>query len=117
ADVAADRLGDTEHVLEIGRAVLVGRRADCDELKQAVLDAFRRVGREVDASSREIALQQLVETRLIDRRLAALEHLHLALVDVDAQDCVPDLREARTGDQADVSRTENRESHWLTCWM
>ena len=76
-----------------------------------MLDAFRGVGREVEAPGREVALQQLVEAGLVDRRLAALEHLDLALVDVDAQDVVADLGEARAGDQADVAGTEDGETH------
>ncbi len=38
--VAADGLGDGQHVRQVGRAVLLGRRADRDELEQAVGDAF-----------------------------------------------------------------------------
>ena len=115
ADIAADRLGDAQHVLEIGGAVFVGRRADRDELEQAVLDAFRRVGREVEAPGGEIALEQIVQPRLVDRRLAALEHLHFALVDIHAQHVVADLGEARTRDQADVAGTEDGKTHGLTC--
>ena len=110
-DVASDRLGHGEHVFEISRAVLVGRRADRDELEQAVLDAFGRVGREVEAPGREVLLQQLIESRLIDRRLAALEHLDLPLVDVHAQDVVTDLGETSAGDQSHVTGAEDGETH------
>ena len=82
-----------------------------------MLDAFCRVGRELEAPGREVALQQVVQPRLVDRRLAALEHLDLALVDVDAQHVVADLGEARARDQADVAGTENGETHGLTCWQ
>jgi hypothetical protein len=87
-----------------------------DELEQAVLDAFGSIGREVDAPGGEIALQQIVESGLVDRRLAALEHLDFALVDIDAQHVVADLGKARTRDQANVAGTENGETHGLTCW-
>ena len=109
--VLADRRGDRQHIFQIGRAVLVGRRADRDELEQAVLHAFGRVGRELDAAGREVLLDQRIETRLVDRRLAALEPLDLALVDVDAQHVVAGLGKARAGDQAHVTRTEYGDSH------
>ena len=40
---------DREHVRQIGRAVLVRRRADRDELEQAVRNARADVGRELEA--------------------------------------------------------------------
>ena len=40
--VLADGTRDRQHVLEIGRAVFVGRRADGDELQLAVGHALRR---------------------------------------------------------------------------
>ncbi len=47
--VLADRACDREHVRQVGGAVLVGRRADRDELEKAVRDARRDVGRELEA--------------------------------------------------------------------
>ncbi len=50
--VLGDGRGHREHVLQVGRAVLVGRRADGDELDAAVRDALRRIGGEVQPARR-----------------------------------------------------------------
>ena len=48
-------------------------------------DALLRVGGELEAALLEVALHQLVETRLVDRDLALLQARDLAGVDVDAE--------------------------------
>ena len=101
--VAADGLGDGEHVREVGRAVLVGRGADGDELEQAVADALFRVGRELEAPLLEVALHQHVEARLVDGDVARLQARDLAGVDVDADDVVAGFGKAGARHQADVA--------------
>ena len=44
-------------------------------------------------------------------RLAPVEGIHLALVDVDAGDGVSELGEPHSGDQADVARPDDRDPH------
>ena len=94
---------DGQHVLEVGRAVLVGGRADRDHLEQAVRDAFGGIGREPQPALGHVALDQLVEARLVDGHLAAIETLDLARIDVDADDLVARIGEARSGDQSNVT--------------
>ena len=90
--------------LQIGRAVLVGRRADGDELEQAVVDALLNVGRELEPACLDVAFHVVLEAGLVDRDLAVVEPRDLVFVDVDADDVVAHLRHAGTGDQADIAR-------------
>ena len=54
--VLADRLGDGEHVPQVGRAVFVRRRADGDEHDLGARDRGADVGRELEAALRLVAL-------------------------------------------------------------
>jgi hypothetical protein len=54
--VLGDRFGDGEHVLQVGRAVLVGRGADGDELDLAEIDAGLGVGRELSLPASRLRL-------------------------------------------------------------
>jgi len=109
--VRRDGARDGEHVLQVGRTVLVRRRADRDELEQAMLDAALDIGRKLQAAGLHVALDVVVEPRLVDRHFAVVQALDLVLVDVHAHDVVARLRHAGAGDQADVARAENRQSH------
>ena len=109
--MTADRFGDGQHVRKVGRAVLFGRRANGDELEQAVADALFGVGRELQPTFVEVALDHDVETRLVDGDLARLQACHLAGVDIDADDMIAGLGKAGARDQADVTRTEDCNFH------
>jgi hypothetical protein len=51
----------------------------------------------------DIAIDDLVEARLVDRDLSLLQSLDFLFVDVDADDIVAEVGEARAGNQADVA--------------
>ena len=66
-----DVAGDAEHVLQVGRAVLGLGRADGDEDDLSDARTARgSVGRERQALLGRVALDQLLEARLVDRDLA-----------------------------------------------
>ena len=52
-------LGDGEHVREVGGAVFLWRRADSDELEQAVPDTCGGVRRELEAPLAGVAPDEL----------------------------------------------------------
>ena len=56
---------------QIGRAILIRRRADGDQLEQAVLHAARGIGGEFEPPGFAIAANQRVEPGLMDRHLTA----------------------------------------------
>jgi hypothetical protein len=95
----------------VGRAVLVRRRADGDELHRAVADGGVDVGREVQPVSRDVAPDHLGQSRLVDRDAAVVEHVDLGAVDVEAQHVVADLGEAGAGHQSHVAGPGHRDLH------
>ena len=109
--VAADRAGDRQHVLQVGAAVFVRRRTDGDEDDLAMFDRRGSIGGESDAPRRVVGQHHLFQARLVDRDDATIEAVDLGRVDVDADDLVAHLGEAGTGDQADIAGAENGYAH------
>lgn len=96
---------------QVGAAVLVGRRADRDEDDFGMRDGAVIVGGEQNPSSRRIAGNQLVQTRLMDGNLARVEHVDFPGVDVKAQDRVADIGKTGAGNQANVASADNGNFH------
>jgi hypothetical protein len=67
--------------------------------------------RETKAPCRNVAMHQGLKPRLMDRDLAGTESIDLVGIDVDAQDMVARIRQAGTGDQADIPCAEYRDAH------
>ena len=109
-DVARGR----QHVLHVGRSILVRRRADRDELQDAVRDRSVLIRRETQPPRSDVARDHRREPRLVNRHAALLEHFDLARVDVEAQHVVADLGETGPGDEADVPRADHRHLHAVT---
>ena len=111
--VLADGARDGQHVLEIGRAVLIGRRAHGNELEQAVIHGFLGVGRELEAPGLDVAFDIGLEAGLVDRNLALVQASDLVLVDVVADDVVAHFGHAGACDEADIAGAEDGQSHRL----
>ena len=109
--VLADGPRHRQHVLEIRRAVFVGRRAHRDELQLAMRHALGRRGGEPQAFGIGIGLDERIETGLMDGNFAPLEAFDLLGVDVDAQHVIAGIGKAGAGDQTDVTGSEYGDSH------
>jgi len=109
--VLADRACDGQDVLEVGGAVLVGRRADGDDHDVGALDRRPDVRGELEAPSALIAGDERLEPRLVDREPVLLQAVDLPRVDVGARNVVPRLREAGADDQPDVPRSDDGDFH------
>jgi hypothetical protein len=109
--VLADRAGDREYVFEVGRAVFVRRSADGDELEQAVVDAFLRGGRELQAFGFDVGLDQRIEPGLMDRDDPVLEAFDLLRIDIHAEDVIARIGQARARHEAHVAGPEYGYSH------
>ena len=109
--VVADRARHLEHVLQIGRAVLVGWRANRNEDDFGALHGVRHVRREDQAAVPLIPHDHGFESRLVDRQLILLERRNLGGIDVGANHFVASLREARTHDEPDVPRADDGYLH------
>src|SRR5471030_1216220 len=109
--VLADVAGGGQHVLQIGRAVFVGRRADSDELQTAVRHRGGDVGREMQTAGGAVARHDFFQARLMDRDAAAIEHGDFFLVDVEAENVVTQFGQTGSGHQAYVAGANNRDFH------
>ncbi len=107
----ADRSGDVEHVLEVGRAVLVRRRAHRDEDDLRLLCDPWHIGREAQAAGGDVPLHQGLESGFIDGDMSPVQRLHLLIIDVAADDRVAGLRQAGAGNEADVSSPYDSNTH------
>src|SRR6185312_4835231 len=108
----ADLLGGGEDIGEVGMAVAAPRRGpdrDKDGLrarKRAV-----EIRRERQPPGRRVGRHQMVETRLVDRNLAAHQPRNLPSVGVDAGHLRAKLRKTRARYQTDVTGANNRDAH------
>ncbi len=109
--VAADVACGFEHILQVGRAVLVRRRADGDELDLAVRDARLDIGREAQAPCRAVARDDVQQPRFVNRHPAVVQDVDLALIDVETEDVVTDLREAGARDETDIAGADDGDFH------
>jgi hypothetical protein len=113
--------GDDDLVLDLGQLVdhrphgrQVGvardgrRRADRDVHELRAVDRLGDVGREGQPLA--VPLEELVEPRLVDRHLTAPERVDLLHDDVADRDGVPQLGEARPGDETDVAGAEDGDA-------
>jgi hypothetical protein len=58
--------GRCQHVLQVGRAIFVGRRAHADELQRAMRHRVDHIGGELQPASGGVALDQGIQPRLED---------------------------------------------------
>jgi len=109
--VSADGARHIQHVLQVGRAVLIRWRAHGDENDIRPLDRGADVGGELEAAIALVAHDQRLEPRLVDRQPVLAEAVDLGRVDVGAQDIIARFGEARPRHETHVPGTENRNFH------
>ncbi|MNT53410.1 hypothetical protein D3C72_1904960 [compost metagenome] len=68
----------------------------------------------MQASGRDILVDQVVETRFEDRHFAAVELGDLFRRLVDANDVMAEIRQTNTRNQPDITRTNNCNAHAQT---
>lgn len=103
--------GHGKHVFQIGRAVLIGRRANGREHHLDIIEHLGEVGSELEAFEAHITLHQLFETWLIDGHNTILQFLYLLCIDIDTRYMCSHLGEARTTDQAYIAGAYNCYIH------
>ena len=111
AHVLADGARHRQHIAQVRRTILIGRRAHRNQLELSVPHAFRGTGGEAQTTRIEIALDHRIEAGLMDGHLAPLQHGGLAFVDVHAHHMVAGIRQTRARHQAHVARAKNRNPH------
>ena len=97
---------------EVGVPVAAARgRAHGDEDGARAPDALGKVGGEREAAGLDVAGDQRIETRLVDRHHAGVQPVDLRLVLVDADDIVTEIGETRPRNQAHIARAYHRNLH------
>src|SRR5690606_27059155 len=111
--VAADGGRDLEHVLQVGAAVLAGRRAHGDEDDVGAAHARAHVRREAQPAVLLVADDEFLETRLVDGDLVLLQAGDLRFVDVRTDDVIAGVGEACPDHQPYVPRPDYPNAHVL----
>jgi hypothetical protein len=106
-----DVAGGREDVRGVGRAVFLRRCAYAHHDHLGVAVGLLFFGRECKAACGGVAGDHVAEAGFVDGHVAAVEHVDLGAVDVEPDDVVARIRQARAGDQADVSSANHREFH------
>ena len=75
--MATDRTRHRQHVAQVRGPVLIRRRADGNDLEQALCNGVRGIKRELQPTLGHVALDQVIESRLVDRQFAFVEPLDL----------------------------------------
>jgi hypothetical protein len=109
--VPAELAGRVEHILHVGQAVAIGRRANGDELDLAVARRKTRVVAEAQALAGDVAVHDLTEARLVHRQTTRVQHRDLGCVHVQTVDVVAEIGEAGGRDETDITRTDDRDFH------
>jgi hypothetical protein len=101
--VLANRLRYGEYVTEVRRPILVGRRTDSNELKQAVVDTLLDIGGKFEPPCLYIPLNIVFETGLIDGYLAVVQPRDFSFIDINADNVITHLSQTRAGHQAYIT--------------
>jgi hypothetical protein len=100
-----------EHIAQVGGAVLIGGSTDRNQLEESVLDALDGIGRELDTAGFGVALDERVQSGLVDGDIPAIQTLDLACIDVHAHDMIACISQTGPGDEPDIAGAENGYAH------
>ena len=80
----SDTSGYRQNIFQISGTVIVGWRSNRNELKQAMLNRFINIGRELQTLSRHVALDDGIQTGFVNGYLAPIQALDLTRVHINA---------------------------------
>jgi len=80
-----------------------------DENRAARTDRIGKIGAELQPSLGDVAIDDLVQARLVDRDFPLLQRVDFLGIDVDADDIVAEISETCAGNQADVACADDRD--------
>ena len=113
--MAADASGYVEHIMQVGGAIFVGRRADGGEHGlDARVESFGEGSSEFKASGPAVTVHHGLQARLVDGNPALVEAANLGLVDVDADDLYAHVRKTGARNQAHIARPHYCYLHLFT---
>jgi hypothetical protein len=116
--VTSDLFGCFVYIDQVGMAVAAaGRGADGN--KDEVGLAYRGIvaGGELQPSSGDVALDEIIQARLVDGHYAFFQLGDFFLADIDAGDVGAEFREAGAGDEADIAGADHDYVHGVISWF
>ncbi len=105
-----DGLGHRPHVSEVGLAIHAGGGAHSDEGELGIRQRLGVVGGEGETTAPNVALDELLQSRLVDGHDALLEFLDFLFVNVQTDHLVAQVGEACACYQTHVSRSDNTDT-------
>ncbi len=112
-DIPTERLGHGKNIFQIGRPVLVGRRADGREDDLHIVEHLRQIGGETKTARINITPDHLIEPGLVNRNDPATKFIDLLFVDIHARNVYPHFGKAGSGYESDIACTDYRNIHNL----
>jgi hypothetical protein len=104
--------GGTVDELQVGVAVAApGRGAYGDKHQVGVFDSTVGFGSEVESSGADIARDQVIQSRLVNRYFSAVQCVYTCRVFIQACYLVPEFGKAGTGNQPHVARANHNYIH------
>ena len=103
--------GHGQHMLQIGRAIFLRRRAHGDEYHLTMVHGVGHFGGEVNAAFGPVATQQFLQSRLINGHTCRIEQSDFFRVVVYAQNLMSQFSQACARDQTHIARTDHRDFH------
>ncbi|OIQ65017.1 hypothetical protein GALL_534280 [mine drainage metagenome] len=113
SDRRADLPDDAVHVTQRHAAIGGAGRADGNERDLGAMHRRRDIVGRGQPALLDGPCDQRVDGFLDDRRPAGPQHCDLGRRHIDADDLMPQFREATAGDDADIADTEDRNTHAL----
>src|SRR5579884_165248 len=108
---ARNAMQGTFDIAHIGSPMMHCRRGiDCNEDEIAILQSFTIAGSKMQPSSIQIMLDQICQTRLMNRYNATLQLFYLLFSDIDTCHCMSQIGEARTSYQTDIACANDTDS-------
>src|SRR5947207_15737459 len=100
---------------QIGRTVFIRLCADSNKIYIRARHCFGKRRGVAQSALADVARDDLIEARLMDRQIPALQTLDLGDIVVDTNDRVAHFGKARAGYQADVSSSDYADIHGTLC--
>ena len=98
--------------MSLARLASLFTEGDGNENNLGTIDALLDGIGKPEPFRRDVAMDELFQPRLINGDLTRLQHVHFALIIVDADDVVAHFRKACSGDQTDIAGTNYTKIHF-----
>ena len=106
----ANSVGHIEHILQVGRAILIGRCSHADKNHLPMLHCHFRIGGEFKIAIGERFADIVFKAGLVDWHMAGVERVYFFLIYIDADNLVSNIGKTGPGDKTDVTTSKDCNS-------